>query len=385
MTDLFDFPAVTPDAGPTGRRAAARKRAAARRRRRRRLQTSLIVIVVLAVVGVVAYNTWDGVSGLLKNPFAADSTDYPGPGGGSVEVEVPEGATGTTIGQVLHEADVVASVGAFKKAWEQNPASGGIQPGTYALRTKMKASDAVAALVKNEKVETKVTIPEGFIATQVLDRITSVTGITKEDLDAAIADPASIGLPDEAGGNVEGWLFPATYTVTPKDTATTVLSQMIAKTIAELDAQGVAPENRLDILKKASIVEKEAPAGFFGQVARVIDNRLYNNCDANGGRLGMDAIDAYGLGIPASELTKAQLYDADLPYASRKHPGLPPTPIGNPGTNAIVAAVNPPEGTECWYVTVNTDTGETKFADTYAGFQEIEAEYKAWLAAKEQG
>lgn len=220
--------------------------------------------------------------------------------------------------------------------------------------------------MKNEKVETKVTIPEGFIATQVLDRITSVTGITKEDLDAAIADPASIGLPDEAGGNVEGWLFPATYTVTPKDTATTVLSQMIAKTIAELDAQGVAPENRLDILKKASIVEKEAPAGFFGQVARVIDNRLYNNCDANGGRLGMDAIDAYGLGIPASELTKAQLYDADLPYASRKHPGLPPTPIGNPGTNAIVAAVNPPEGTECWYVTVNTDTGETKFADTYA-------------------
>ncbi len=283
------------------------------------------------------------------------------------------------MGGVLHDAGVVASVGAFVDAFKQNPASSGIQPGTYSLMTKMKASDAVAVLVKNEKVELKMTIPEGFTAAQVMERSTSVAGFTKEELEAAVADPASIGLPAEAGGKVEGWLFPATYVVTPKDTAVTLLSQMVTKTISELDAAGVAPEDRLDILKKASIVEREAPAEYRGTVARVILNRL-DNCDGMGGRLYMDAINSYGLGgIDAEQITAEQWADASDPYNSRKVVGLPPTPIGNPGAAAIAAAANPPAGNECWYSTVNLDTGETKFTDDYNEFQKIKAEYKAWL------
>ncbi|ACZ30715.1 aminodeoxychorismate lyase [Xylanimonas cellulosilytica DSM 15894] len=376
MTDLFDHPAfASPPA--QGARSAARRRAAAKRRRRRRLRTTLVVAVVLAVVGGVAVATWDSVSGLLVNPFSRAAEDYPGPGGASVEVEIPQGATGTVMGEVLVDAGVVASLGAFRDAFAQNPAAKGIQPGTYALLTEMKASDAVAALVKNEKIETKVTIPEGFTAAQALERITSVAGISKEDLDAAIADPESIGLPAEADGVVEGWLFPATYVVTPKDTAVTVLSQMIAKTLAELDAQGIAPENRLDILKKASIVEREAPPGFLGEVSRVIANRL-----DRGEPLGMDAVDAYGLGKPAAQITSDEFRDASLPYASRQHKGLPPTPIGNPGAAAIEAAANPPEGPWLWYVTVNLDSGETKFTDKYDEFQTYKKEFKAWEAAQ---
>ena len=371
MTDLFEPPALQQPV--PSRRSAARQRAAAKRRRRRRRRTALVVVACLLVVGAVGYVTWGNVSGLLSNPFSREAEDFPGPGDEPVEVEIPAGATGAEMGQVLKDAGVVASVEAFKQAFGENPQAAGIQPGVYQLLTEMKASDAVAALAKIEKLETRVTIPEGFTAEQVLERIASVTTISRADLDAAVADPTSIGLPAEADGTVEGWLSPATYTVQPDDTAQTLLSQMVARTVSELDELGVAAEDRHEVLTEASIVEREAPDDYRGQVARVIDNRL-----ERGEPLGMDAIDAYGLGKPASEITRDEFNDPDLPYASRVHQGLPPTPIGNPGRESIEAVVNPPAGDWLWYVTVNLDTGETKFTDNYDEFQQLKQEYQEW-------
>ncbi|WP_159796952.1 endolytic transglycosylase MltG [Puerhibacterium puerhi] len=371
MTDLFEPPALQQPV--PSRRSAARQRAAAKRRRRRRRRTALVVVACLLVVGAVGYVTWGNVSGLLSNPFSREAEDFPGPGDQAVEVEIPAGATGAEMGQVLKDAGVVASVEAFKQAFGENPQAAGIQPGVYQLLTEMKASDAVAALAKNEKLETRVTIPEGFTAEQVLERIASVTTISRADLDAAVADPTSIGLPAEADGTVEGWLSPATYTVQPDDTAQTLLSQMVARTVSELDELGVAAEDRHEVLTEASIVEREAPDDYRGQVARVIDNRL-----ERGEPLGMDAIDAYGLRKPASEITRDEFNDPDLPYASRVHQGLPPTPIGNPGRASIEAVVHPPAGDWLWYVTVNLDTGETKFTDNYDEFQQLKQEYQEW-------
>ncbi|MFP3712316.1 endolytic transglycosylase MltG [Puerhibacterium sp. TATVAM-FAB25] len=375
MTDLFEPPALQQPV--PSRRSAARQRAAAKRRRRRRRRTTLVVLACLVVVAGVGYLTWGNVSGLLSSPFEREAEDYAGPGNQAVEVEIPAGATGTEMGQVLHDAGVVASVEAFRQAFSENPQASGIQPGVYQLLTEMRASDAVAALAKNEKLETRVTIPEGFTAEQVLERIASVTTISRADLDAAVGDPASIGLPAEADGTVEGWLSPATYTVQPGDTAQTLLGQMVERTVAELDELGVAPEDRHDVLTEASIVEREAPDDYRGEVARVIQNRL-----DRGEPLGMDAIDAYGLGKPASEITRSEFNDENLPYASRVHQGLPPTPIGNPGRPSVEAVVNPPEGDWLWYVTVNLDTGETKFTDSYDEFQRFKQEYQAWEASQ---
>jgi UPF0755 protein len=371
VTDLFEPPALQQPV--PSRRSAARQRAAAKRRRRRRRRTALVVVLCLVVVGAVGYVTWGNVSGLLSNPFSREAADFPGPGDKAVEVEIPAGATGAEMGQVLEDAGVVASVEAFKQAFGENPQASSIQPGVYQLLTEMKASDAVAALAKNEKLETKVTIPEGFTAEQVLERIASVTTISRADLDAAVADPASIGLPAEADGTVEGWLSPATYTVQPDDTAQTLLSQMVARTVSELDELGVPAADRHKVLTEASIVEREAPDDYRGQVARVIENRL-----DRGEPLGMDAIDAYGLGKPASEITRGEFNDRGLPYASRVHQGLPPTPIGNPGRASVEAVVDPPAGDWLWYVTVNLDTGETKFTDNYDEFQQLKQEYQAW-------
>lgn len=378
MTDLFEHPALQEaPAAPSRRRSAASRRAAAKRKRRRRQRTAVVLVVVLAFVGAGAYLLWDRMDSLVGDlPFiGSQNDDYPGPGGEAVEVVIPEGATGGQMGTVLQEAGVVASVGAFTDAFGQNPAAAGIQPGTYQLQAEMKASDAVAALVKNEKLQTNVTIPEGYTVAQVVDKVGSVTDITPKELEKALKDPGSFGLPKQAGGKAEGWLFPKTYTVQPGDDATTLLTAMVDQTKKELESLGVEKSDWQDVLNKASLVEKEAPDGYRGEVARVIENRLDRD-----EALYLDAINSYGLGKPADEITKSEFADASDPYNSRKNTGLPPTPIANPGQPSVEAVLDPPEGDWNWYVTVNLDTGETKFTDNYQEFLEYRAEYQKWAS-----
>ena len=97
-----------------------------------------------------------------------------------------------------------------------NPDASSIQPGTYNLLLEMKASDAVMALLNPASRATfGVGIPEGLTKDQIATKISEKMAVPVEELQAAVADPAAIGLPAEAGGNAEGWLFPATYDVEP--------------------------------------------------------------------------------------------------------------------------------------------------------------------------
>jgi UPF0755 protein len=380
VTDLFN-PTAAQQAAPSSRsRSAASRRAAAKRRRRRQQRTAIVLVVLLGLLGVGGYLVFERVSDGLRgitNPFANEAEDYPGPGGEPVTVEIPEGATGTRMGSVLHEAGVVASVEAFTQAFSENPAASSIQPGAYELQLEMKASDAVSRLVSGEKVETTVTIPEGFTTAQVLDRVASVTGIPQADLDAALEDPEAIGLPGVAEGNAEGWLFPKTYTVQPSDDATTLLSAMVAQTKNELTTLGVAEDQWQDVLIKASLVEREAKyAPDRPMMARAIENRL-----DRGQRLEIDASVAYGLGISGTELTRDHTRDPSNPYNTYQHAGLPPGPIANPGAASVEAVVSPADGDWLFWTAVNLDTGETKFAESWEEHQRNVAELRSWQEA----
>ena len=356
-------------------RAAAK---AAKRRRRRRSITT--VVIALALVGVAVYAVIGFVAPMFDGAGAkAQVADYPGPGHGTVQVVVNSGDTGTAIGSTLATAGVVGTLKAFSAAYTANPGAANIQPGTYKLLIQMKASDAVTALLDpKRRVSYKVTVPEGLTAAQIFEKISAVTTMPVADISAAAADPA-VGLPAEAGGNIEGWLFPATYSVEPGSTAASLLTQMVAKTVSVLDAAAVPAGQRETILTTASIAEKEVSfPDEYAKVARVIDNRLSRQIP-----LGMDTINAYGLKKSASDLTAADLA-ADNPYNSRLHVGLPPTPICSPGAATIQAAMKPAEGDWTYFITVNLDTGETLFTSSYDEFLTGKAKYEAWLAAKKK-
>ena len=365
------------------RRDSQEQRAKQKKHRRRR--SVVVLLLALVLVGGAGFVVWSVFGGLFSGGGSADDTvqDYPGPGSGEVQVTVASGDTGGAIGQTLVDNGVVATVQAFTSAYAANPAATGIQPGTYGLQLEMKASDAVNALLDPaNRVSNRVTIPEGYTASQIYQRVYEVTGITVEDLQAAAADPAAIGLPAEAGGNVEGWLFPMTYEVEPGSTAASVLSQMVARTTALLTEKGVAQDQWETVLNQASIVEREGKLDEDrAKIARAIDNRL-----AQGMPLQIDAINAYGLGIPGTQLTYADTSQAQPPYNpynSYKITGLPPTPIANPGEVSIDAVLNPADGPWLFWVTVNLDTGETKFAETYDEHQTYVDELREWQAANE--
>lgn len=352
-------------------------RAAARRRRRRSAIAVLIAVLLLGGAGVLALQVIRPLFDGLDQPAVV--TDYPGPGHGTVEIVVEPGDSGRAIARTLADAGVVATADAFVRAARANPAAAGIQPGTYALRLEMSAEQAVSALLNPEyRVQLQVTIPEGHRAEQVLERISSVTGIPLAELEAAAEDPEAIGLPEVADGDLEGWLFPATYTFEPGTDATTILATMVSKMVQVLDEYDVPEDERQDLLTKASLVEREVRTDEDRpKVARAIENRL-----DQGMRLQIDASVAYGAGKPGTELTQQDL-ETDGPYNTYTTAGLPAGPIASPGRASIEAVLDPADGSWLFWVTVNLETGETLFADNYTDHQANVQRLREWQAQQQ--
>jgi len=334
------------------------------RRRRRHWLTSLVIVITLAAVGVLGYKA----IGIMRDASAqaTHAEDYKGNGEGEVTVTIPEGASGLDIGDILQEKGVVASGKAFTNAVKNNPKGNTIQPGTYKLKKKMSANAALQAMLDPEtKGDHTLTVSAGHTKQIVKDRLKQVGNFTDEQIEAAFADTAGIGLPAEAGGNVEGWLAPGTYDVTEKATPKDLVKQMVSRTVTQLKDLKVPKEDYHAVLTKASIIEREVnDSRYYGQVARVIENRLAQTSGETHGLLQMDSTVQYGLGRFGGIPNSTELADSNNAYNTYVHQGLPPGPIGSPSEEAIKAVLNPPAGSWLYFVTVNLETGETLFSST---------------------
>ena len=334
------------------------------RKRRRHWLTSLVIVITLAAVGVLGYKA----IGIMRDASAqaTHAEDYKGNGEGEVTVTIPEGASGLDIGDLLQEKGVVASGKAFTNAVKNNPKGNTIQPGTYKLKKKMSANAALQAMLDPEtKGDHTLTVSAGHTKQIVKDRLKQVGNFTDEQIEAAFADTAGIGLPAEAGGNVEGWLAPGTYDVTEKATPKDLVKQMVARTVTQLKDLKVPKEDYHAVLTKASIIEREVnDSRYYGQVARVIENRLAQTNGETHGLLQMDSTVQYGLGRFGGIPNSTELADSNNAYNTYVHQGLPPGPIGSPSEEAIKAVLNPPAGSWLYFVTVNLETGETLFSST---------------------
>ncbi len=369
--DAYDDDAHEPV--PRGRHAQRAERLRKKRRKARRRRAFLVLVLCLGLFGAAVFAAWTWIGPVIAG-FGAP-TDYTGPGTGSVDVVINPGDSGSAIGRALEEAGVVLSAGAFVDAARDEPRAGSLQPGTYTLKREMKAADALALLLDPaSKISVTVQIREGLWVADVFAVISEETGFSTEQLEAAAADPA-IGLPAEAGGDLEGYLFPATYTFNPDVTPVQILTEMIKRHTVAMDEAGVPAAERREVLVRASIVQNEGSRPEdLGKIATVIQNRLDRDMT-----LGMDSTVNFALKKKGLELTQEDLA-VDSPYNTRVHKGLPPGPIGTPGQAAIEAAYQPEPGDWLFFVTVNPDTGETKFTADDAEFETFVEEYNAWRA-----
>ena len=356
-------------------RSEARRRHRRTRGRGRRFGVLVVALAIIAVAAVAAYTVLRPVvDGFLE------SNDYPGPGSGTVEVVVNDGDSGRTIAQSLQKAGVVKTAKAYLDAAATDKRASSIQPGSYTFREQMSAKDALAVLVDpaNRDVP-RVTIREGLWKNEIFAALSKGTGVPLKDYQAAAKDPAALGLPAPAKGNLEGWLFPSTYEFPTKATAVEQLKTMVAKTGSVLDKAGVAEQDRQRVLTIASIVEGEVSGDADrAKVARVVENRLASHGPPSYGLLQMDSTVHYAV----QKRGKAGTTDADRqsssPYNTYKVQGLPPGPINSPGAASIEAAAHPAAGSWLFFVTVDPDTGETKFATTQAEHDANVREFQTW-------
>lgn len=340
-------------------------------------------ILVLAVVAVIVIG--GGIGGLKiyhKYEDRYHPVDYTGQGTGDVTVQVPSGATAFSLAPELLKLGVIASERAFTNAAESAPATTatgqtGLQAGYFQMHLHMQASLAYAALLNPKNVvQTTVTIPEGKRVSQILTILAAHTKIPLAQFVAAAKQTSKLGLPSYAGttaklpstvlyGQIEGYLFPATYAVTPHETALEILQAMVQR--YNIEAQqlnieqaaksvGLTPSQ---LIIEASMVQAEAGVNAdMPKMARVIINRK-----AKGMADGFSSVDFYGLGKYGINLTNSAEAQASGPYDNTQKTGLPPTPIDNPGDAAIQAVLHPATGP--WLYFVTTAVGKpTQFSAT---------------------
>ena len=201
-------------------------------------------------------------------------------------------------------------------------------------------------------------VAPGETADAVVERLAQAYGVTSVEVEAVIAPR----LPQSSRGEIEGWLRPGVYD-TAEMSLDEVAAQMTALQAIELGKLEESDDLWPEILTIASLVEREAAtAEDMPKIARVILNRVEADL-----RLELDSTLFYALGEtdPERPFTTEDDRALDSPYNTYVHPGLPPGPIGMPSPEAVKAVVNPAGGDWLYFVTVNPDTGETRFAEDF--------------------
>lgn len=330
----------------------------------RRRRVAAVVALALVVVGA-----WFVVS--LFQPFK-------GAGEGEVQVTIPGGAGVAEIGDLLEGEGVISSSFFFQLRARLAGSAGDLKSGRFTLSEDMSYSAALDALsvgpAPTNVVE--VTIPEGGARSEVAP-IVDDTGLEGDYEKASLAskqlDPADYGA--EGAESLEGFLFPSTYELRKNATVKDLIDDQLATfedvfeevDLAEAEAARLTP---YDVLTIASMVEREAQVPAERPlIAGVIYNRL-----EQGIPLGIDATTRYALDNWTEPLTESD-FDPASPYNTRVNPGLPPTPIGNPGLDSIEAAADP-EQTDFLYFVVKPGTcGEHEFNETLEEHEAAVAEY----------
>ena len=330
---------------------------------------ALLAIFALVAVGTVAYAN----KGRIRDVFEQlAGNDYVGSGHGSVQISIASGDTGEIVALKLEAAGVVKDFrNTYKIILELNPT---FYPGTFNLAKQMSSRSAIEALTSGASAAIeKITIKEGMRLTGILKLLSEKTGIPRSELDAAASDLSLWHLP-AAAPSLEGYLFPATYSFAPDVTAKQAIGALRDRMDEEISKFNIPAEKVHRVLTLAGLIQKEArQTQDFYKVSRVFLNRI-----KAGMKLQSDATVSYGVG-GSTVNTSAAERATDNPYNTYLHAGLPVGPISAPGSVAIDAALNPASGNWLYFVTVNLETGETVFSNTYAEHEKAVELWRAWM------
>lgn len=314
----------------------------------------LFVLLVAACVAAVA-------AFLL---YARAEQPFKGYMGSEQFVDLPPGANTRTIGAKLVQAGVVRDNVTFRVALWRTGVSRQLKAGEYRFDEPVSALDVVRKIARGEVYLRPITFPEGLMIDDMAALFEAHGFGTAASFRAAASDRSLIADLDPQARDLEGYLFPETYALTRRTSASDVVRMMVrrfhqvfAPLRDEATAEGMSVRQ---VVTLASIVEKETgKPDERPLVAAVYWNRL---------RIGMglqcDPTVIYALrraGRYSGNLTRDNL-SWDSPYNTYLHAGLPPGPIAAPGRASLEAAVHPAAADYLYFVSRND--GSHVFART---------------------
>jgi UPF0755 protein len=260
-----------------------------------------------------------------------------------------------------------------------------IEAGNFILTENMTMPEVAEALQNALFEEAVVTIPEGFRAEEIAERLAEANIIEPDRFLQAVRNPRSLSIFDEyeflqslpEGASLEGFLFPDTYRLpvfasTPELVIGSFLNNFEARVGNEGLVGGSSGLSGRDLVNLAAIVEREAvQADERPLIASVYVNRLNAAClsDVGGRYLQADPTVQYARGTVGDwwwEPTSIKEYgQIQSPYNTYLNEGLPPGPIANPGLSALDATRNPAQTAYCFFLGTGED-GRHVFAQTLA-------------------
>ena len=324
-----------------------------------RINVPLLKRIGLAVVAVVVV--------LIVIITIAHQFSPSGQQGKEVVVDFPDGAGLNSVGPLLADKGVIPSALAFKIYDKVDRKSVQFKAGEYAFRSNSSVGEAMAVLQAGPKaVTSRLTIPEGFRIRQIADKVGTVKGLSADKFyELATNNSVRSRYQPEGNNDLEGFLFPDTYLLSPEETELSLLKQMVAQSdnvagLVGLDnSLSKTSQQPYETMIIASMIEAEAKTdGDRGKISRVILNRLFQAMP-----LQIDATVLYGMGNTTQTLSNKDL-QTNTAYNTYTNKGLPPGPICNPGRASILAAMNPTTGPWLYYV-VSDAQGNHAFAETY--------------------
>lgn len=265
-------------------------------------------------------------------------------------VVIARGSTFDEIARELANQGVIGNYAAFRVLARMRGEESGARAGEYRFAAHQTQSAVLEALMTGgAQVAAWVTIPEGFTAQEIAARLQE-SGVGSSAPFASAFARDTIVVDGVRTKSLEGFLFPSTYLVSlgaaPQQVETLLTGEFFAKLPRDAAARakhlGVSVPQAVTV---ASLVEREAKADADRPlIASVIYNRLRLRMP-----LQVDATIEYALPSHKNELSFADLR-IDSPYNTYTHPGLPPTPIANPGLPSLEAALAPSKTDFLYYV-----------------------------------
>ncbi|HEV2860141.1 MAG TPA: endolytic transglycosylase MltG [Pyrinomonadaceae bacterium] len=337
----------------------------------------ILIFVLLIIAAGVAFALW--VRHELSTPVAHQHAEQ--------YIEIPRGSSSFDIVSRLSNAGVIRRgwlVGWYIRLSGAGPR---LKAGEYRFPSPISPLGVLRKLEEGQQRLSRLTIIEGWTRWDVASMLVRIPELKLQSNEEALAllnDTSEIRDLDPSAQNLEGYLYPDTYSFPPNATAKEVVSSFVRRfrqVWGEAVAKGGVNAGRpaREIVTVASLIETEAKlADERPLVASVIYNRLRGEMP-----LGIDSTVIYASKLAGKWRNDGKVYLSDLerdsPYNTRKVRGLPPGPIASPGARSIEAALNPAQTDYLYYVREpSRDDGAHNFYASSAEFERGVQALRAW-------